>query len=164
MDDEPGTRTPAADRLSTMESDDAALAEPPATFAPSAAAEPWLDTLLTDSQALEDMAIDRGDVEAVESIHAMVIALLQVRQLQNYFHRSPSRSIQGPGGVAEQLNLTRNAVYKRLEALGLEVKHFRVPMHFGELIQSSSLIPGMISKVKNLIETYPQGTSVRKPR
>jgi len=154
--------------LKAMKSDRSFSVSSSNAFEESAWQEEWVQNLISKSQKLETLAIEAGDVETCVVTKSMIIALLQVRQLQNYFHRSPSRSIQGPGGVAEQLNVTRNAVYKKLEALGLDIKDFRVPLPYGKLIHESKRIPGMIEDVERRFALYKKRSDAhersKKPR
>ena len=133
---------------------------PPDT--PKPFVEPWLEYLLHDLRQLEATSIEAGDVFTIEQIHALLTLLLQVRQLQNNFHRSPSRAIDGANGVSQRLGISRNGVYKRIAALGLDVEDFRVPATFTDLIQRSTKIPDMITQLQ--LKIHGRQDRARRPR
>lgn len=81
---------------------------------------------------------------------------LHIENLRNAFAIAPNRNIDGPGGVASQFRVTRNAVYILLQSLGLSADHFRSGMAtWEELIRSSAIVTPLVGALLKIPVVIP---------
>jgi hypothetical protein len=79
------------------------------------------DDWLNKAHRLERKAFEDDDQETLKFVHKFLSGLLQVKQLLNLFRQAQGRL----EGVADLLGISRNAVYLRLDLVGLKADDFR---------------------------------------
>ena len=101
-------------------------------------------------KAFERVDIDDQVEVEVRLCSEITILILRIKILMDCFHRSPRRAVSGPGSVAEQLKVTRNAVYKQIESFGLDITDFQVLTTLPQLIAKSGRAQEGIGRIRSL--------------
>jgi hypothetical protein len=98
---------------------------------------------------LEDKALyETKDLEALQLVHRFLSGLVQVRQLLDAF-RAAQGKLEGDNGVAARLNISRNAVYLRLDMVQLTADHFREEgVELPTLVARSQRLGSLLEKMK----------------
>jgi hypothetical protein len=108
----------------------------------------FVKTLVQRVFDLQEQAIGAGDIPTLRQASDFLVNVAQLRDLYDAFRNSPKRRIHGRGGVAEQLSLTRNGVYCRLDAFGLNPADFASDRStFRKLIKRVKLLRGMLERL-----------------
>lgn len=100
-----------------------------------------IESLLQQAVAVQLLAFDQRDNELMRRVHELLSGIILVNDLLRSFRSATGGKIRGVNGVAEQLKLTRNGVYFRLEMAGLDPEDFREP---------SATVPALIRKSRTL--------------
>jgi len=112
---------------------------------------------------IQEMASKNGDYKLQEDVNRFSLGLIHLYQLVAAFRVTPRRTIRGQRGVARRLNLSHNAVYARLEALGLTPKDFWEPeLRIAHLIQRSSILAPLAQRFLQMVEEGDQGATPRR--
>ncbi|MDD5042009.1 MAG: hypothetical protein PHX87_06470 [Candidatus Peribacteraceae bacterium] len=102
----------------------------------------WTDRLLRNLELLQAETLARNDIEQRKVIVNICRALVVTYQLLIAYRRSPSGGIDGKRGVAQQLRLTREQIFVRLDMFGYTPLDFHDPdATLSGLLQKSSLAP-----------------------
>lgn len=80
-------------------------------------------------------------------VRDFVVSVFQLGELLRAFRRSPRGKIGGEGGVAAQLNVSRNAVYLWLDALQLDPDDVRNAADLTELLHKSPVLRQTVEKL-----------------
>lgn len=107
---------------------------------------------------LEDHAFKTSDMRLLRFVQKFVGGVVQIAQLFGAFRQTEHHQIEGPSGVAKRLNISRNAVYLRLEWVGLEAEDFReAKTDLARLVSKSSTVGPLLVELKErLLESREQ--------
>jgi hypothetical protein len=133
--------------MSALQENTMATAAPEKRPPPRARAADWnesdkayVDRLV--NKAFEQMrkAHDDHDKKLFGEKQELLIGILIIADLCKAYRHSRTKNIDGPGGVARQMHLSRNGVYFRLDAVKLNPHDFKEEdAQVGALIKKSSL-------------------------
>jgi hypothetical protein len=98
---------------------------------------------------------EKSDLDLLQAVQDLLLGILIIKGLLSAFRQSsPDYNIKGAGGVAEQLGLSRNGVYCRLEKVGLDPVDFHGPKaQVGRLVKKSPRLRRLIAHIEALSET-----------
>jgi hypothetical protein len=102
-----------------------------------------------------------GNFQSVMKLNKLISGIPMIEQMMAAFRDTPRYVIRGENGVAAKLGLTRNGVYARLVALGLQPDDFTSPRAtVADLIEKSDALADALRelgrsphKVKNAPRT-----------
>lgn len=100
---------------------------------PSPTAKELLNNVFLRVAALFDSPFEKDGHQLLETI-------FQLKWILSGFQNSKTKRIKGPGGVADALGLSRNALYWHLKKLSLRPKDFRNAHNVFVLIEKSPVI------------------------
>ncbi|MFA5273390.1 MAG: hypothetical protein WC353_04470 [Candidatus Peribacter sp.] len=87
----------------------------------------WAHCLLYNLEQLQEGTLEHDDAESQEVIVHIVMALVTIRDLLIAYRQSPQGIIDGEGGVAQQLRLTKEQIFLRMHMFGLSPRDFHDP-------------------------------------
>jgi hypothetical protein len=91
---------------------------------------------------------DGGSPELLEQSYRLARFCVVTQQLFNAF-RSP-RNVDGDDGVANELNISRNAVYVRVKAIGCDLERLRdKKTHIDDLLLSNWILRTIVSDIQS---------------
>ena len=112
------------------------------------------------AKAVLERAALQGDQEQFDLARDFLGSVLQVSELFHAFQKSPGGRVTGPRGVAKHMNLSRPAVYLRLDMVGLTAECFREPgVTIANLVTQSDKIGLLLRQVEKRYEELPSAAN-----
>jgi hypothetical protein len=100
----------------------------------------YIDRLVDKGFEHQRAAIQQGNIRVFKEVEELLVGILMIADLFKAYRTSRTKNIDGPGGVARQMHLSRNGVYFRLMAVKLDPDDFKAEgAGMAALIQKSSL-------------------------
>src|SRR5260370_19096325 len=107
---------------------------------------------------LEDVYFNQSEMRLLRLVQKFVAGVVQIAQLFDAFRKTERGQIEGASGVAKKLGISRNAVYLRLEWVGLDAEDFRESKtDLARLVSKSSTVGQLLVELKErLLESIEQ--------
>lgn len=110
--------------------------------------DPDVAKWIAKAHLVADRALAESDFDLLQRYNKFLGGALQTIQLLRAFQNSPGMRVDGERGVKEQLGISHNAVYLRIEMVGLKAEDFRQPKATaGQLIQKSSILRPLLDEM-----------------